>query len=139
MKLTLTIESLADLDPAILTLAALRDQHRAAQPPDTVRNEDTAEGVDVKPRKPRAPKPAPAQTEAEPPALGTSTPEAAPTQPAAGTTYDDVRNATQALIAAKGRDAALAVFKALGVESALKLTPEQWPGALDALVAAREA
>lgn len=53
--------------------------------------------------------------------------------------YDDVKNAVVALAAAKGRDAAVAVLDQFGVDHASKLTEEQWPEAVQALIDAKDA
>lgn len=64
-----------------------------------------------------------------------SKPAEAPAAPApapAAPTYDDVKAAVLALSAKKGRDAAAAVLKDLGVAKATELKPEQFAAAISA-------
>ena len=76
-----------------------------------------------------------AQTVATPSTTQAAT-NTAPAAAAPTVTYQDIQQAVIGLSSKKGRDAAVAVLKSLGVENAKQLTEAQWPGALAQLQAA---
>jgi hypothetical protein len=53
--------------------------------------------------------------------------------------YEDVQKATLALVAARGRDAAVSVLKAFSVTNGKHLTPAQWAPYVEAATQAMEA
>jgi hypothetical protein len=70
----------------------------------------------------------PPKSESAPPATAPS-----PTPAVAAVSYDQVKSAGLALVAAKGKDAVLAVLKKFNLKSAQEAKPDQYPDLLKAI------
>lgn len=130
--------SLRDISVSLATIANHLTKPQVIYKPAPLSEDAPAPAATVTVTEPLAPQtPEKAAPKSEPAATGAPvvTPAAKPAT--AGTVpYSDVQKAVLALVAAKGRDAAMRVFEPFGLASAKEAKPEQYGALLAALVEA---
>jgi hypothetical protein len=117
-------ESIAELTKAVLALTYALNQHKAMITPITVKESVLLEPADFK-----AATALGLEVRAEVPneKLNTTIDTSPPSESeSAAVSYDDVKKATNALSAAKGRDTTIAALAHFGVDRATQLVEAQW-------------